>query len=459
MRNRLLLWIVFCVVSCVFWVLYTNNAYSYSFFDSSLIHADPVLSTICWVNQDGILCDNYSNKQKDLDKKLSKFFALLNELPDHKRRIFVGKIWNTIPYIDELMQRKSSNESLFTMLYVKAVFIDILKYYEYQDSLIKIDPINILWNYKSHDEVRREIINNLISNWRNNFIERPYVWDWVSITTADDNRESYNVLLDVSFRDDLDVFLENSISFEWENEIVVSPEDYLNRSKIALFKSYEDIRSLWYNVVSHRRRITTDKDYRRYNIAKSFSLLWHVRVLNPWDTLSFLEDSQFDPNNEVHYQEGKVIFLDEEVDDYGWWLCWWSTALYQWVVTNKWLDVVSRNHTKWYSYLYTAVINWEEITIPWLDSTIYYPYLDLKIKNVASYPIILVSNFSWNSGEYEEVFTLWKVSDRWNVTFVESYDKSYTITNKEWKERKTDWECYDWIVNWEEMTRCYKELF
>jgi hypothetical protein len=30
-----------------------------------------------------------------------------------------------------------------------------------------------------------------------------------------------------------------------------------------------------------------------------------------------LEDSQFDPNNEIHYQEGKVIFLDEEVDDYG----------------------------------------------------------------------------------------------------------------------------------------------
>jgi vancomycin resistance protein YoaR len=133
--------------------------------------------------------------------------------------------------------------------------------------------------------------------------------------------------------------------------------------------------------------------------------------------------------------------------------------LYQWVVTNKWLDVVSRNHSKRYSYLYTAVINWEEITIPWLDSTIYYPYLDLKIKNVASYPIIVVSNFSWNTDEYEEVFTLGKVSDRWNVTFVESYDKEYTITNKEWQERKTDWECYDWIINWEEMTRCYKELF
>ncbi len=84
-----------------------------------------------------------------------------------------------------------------------------------------------------------------------------------------------------------------------------------------LFKNTEDLQALGYEVVSHRTRTNTDAGYRRKNIATAFSEIGHVRVLNPGDEISYMEDSNFDPYEQKLYEEGFVIFLDEEVEDYG----------------------------------------------------------------------------------------------------------------------------------------------
>ena len=46
-----------------------------------------------------------------------------------------------------------------------------------------------------------------------------------------------------------------------------------------------------------------------------------MRVLNPGDEISYMEDSNFDPQAQQLYEDGFVIFLDEEVEDYGGGLC------------------------------------------------------------------------------------------------------------------------------------------
>lgn len=435
-----------------------NKTHSYKFFDTNSISWNEVLSQICGVKQSTVFCKDFDKQQKKLDSKLSRFFQWLEALPYHKRIIYIDQMKNILPRIDMMIQQQATEEKLFMLVYIRAVFTDIISYYDYQDSLIVVNRQNILWNEKNHNDIRREIVRVLLKNGWDSFIQRPYIWDNRSISVHEDNRQSYSVDIEVSMRDDLDIFIEKALLSE-DAVIELSPQDYKNWWKIVLFKSLQDLQYLWYDVVSHRKRFTNDKEYRRFNISKSFSLLGQVRVINPWETISFLEDSQFDPSEQTLYREWKVIFLDDEIDDYGWWLCGWSTAIYQWVLMNKWLQAQARNHTKRYSDLYTATINWEVITTPWLDSTIYYPYLDLKFTNVTDRPIILVNNYTWEEWVFEEVFTLWNIADRWSIEYVSSYYKSYTIKNKEWEERQTHWRCYKWLIHWEPQTKCYKEVF
>lgn len=119
-----------------------------------------------------------------------------------------------------------------------------------------------------------------------------------------------------------------------------------------------------------------------------------MRVLNPGDEISFMQDSNFDPGAQQLYQDGFVIFLDEEVEDYGGGLCGGSTAIYQGIVTNKSLSRPAlRNHSKRYHHLYDATIDGELISTPGIDSTIYSNSLDLRLRNTANHPIILVLNY------------------------------------------------------------------
>jgi hypothetical protein len=52
------------------------------------------------------------------------------------------------------------------------------------------------------------------------------------------------VLLDVAFRDDLDFFIESVLTYEGNEDIILSPEEHQSWSKIALFKNQEDLSSL-----------------------------------------------------------------------------------------------------------------------------------------------------------------------------------------------------------------------
>jgi len=397
---------------CCLWVAifgqYNQPVYSYTFFDATVISDDTVLSWICWINNKSVDCTKYAKEQKVLDKKLSTLFLALEALPEYKRAPIVSKIEKVIPKINLLASKQTLESKAFMMVYVRVIFQDIVSYYKYQQNLIKIPLVDLLWRKKEIPTIRREIIRQLISHWWYNFIERPFIWNDRTIAVHDENREQYDVLTDVSMRDDLDVYIQWVLKWDSNKEIVVSPKEYNTRWKIALFKNFEDLQFLWYNVVSHRKRFTKDEEYRRYNISKSFALLWNVRVLNPWETISFLKGSQFDPDNEEHYKEWKIIFLDDEIDDYGWGLCGWSTALFQWVVMNKWLEISARNHTKRYWWLYTATINWDGL-----------------------------------------------LKDRWSIEYISSYDKSYKIKNKEGRERTTNGQCYKRKIHWEETTKCY----
>jgi hypothetical protein len=220
---------------------------------------------------------------------------------------------------------------------------------------------------------------------------------------------------------------------------------------------------LWYEIISHRTRVNKDASYRRENIARAFSHIGHVRVLNPWQTISYLIDSEFDPEEQVKYLEWKAIFLDEEVDEYGWWLCGGSTAIYQWSFLNTWLEFVSRNHSKWYSSLYTATINGQEQQVPGIDSTIYAPYLDLKLTNKRTYPILVVMNYDGSLGWTEEVLTLSpNKNDRWTYYVSEVTPRTFQL--RQWWAlwtwtRSVLWWCYTRYVHGEEKVSCYKEIF
>jgi len=236
-------------------------------------------------------------------------------------------------------------------------------------------------------------IRELVDEWFDKFKSKPLsVWA-DSLLTADDAM-NYSLNTTIYAQDDLDAYIAGLAISSDVQEFKITSDVRKNRSDIVLFKSTQDLQSLWYEVSSHRSRFNYDEAYRRTNIATAFSKIGHIRVLNPGQKFSFLEESQFDPSAQAIYQNGKVIFLDEEVDDYGGGLCGASTAIYQGIVTNKSLDRPAlRNHSKWYTSLYTATIDGEKISMPGIDSTIYSRSLDLVLENTATYPIILVMNY------------------------------------------------------------------
>jgi vancomycin resistance protein YoaR len=152
--------------------------------------------------------------------------------------------------------------------------------------------------------------------------------------------------------------------------------------------------------------------------------------------------------------------LDEEIDAYGGGLCGGSTALYQWAFLNQALEFEKRNHSKRYTSLYTATINGEKQSTPGIDSTIYSPSLDLTITNTASYPIIIVANYDGTYQWVEEIFTMSpRSTDQWTYGFVQSRPRSYTLSTADGQWRAVTGWCYEWEINGELSTRCYREVF
>ena len=313
--------------------------------------------------------------------------------------------------------------------------------------------------------VRKMLISQLVSHGYDWFVQRPFSAtndSWV--ITTDESSQAY-VTSPLYGQDVLDRYISdayNSVALgeSVETSFEISPRLYNTwKWNVYLFKSTEDLQALGYQTVSHRVRTNNDDGYRRRNIAQAFDQIGHVRVLNPGDEISYMQDSNFDPWAKQLYENWFVIFLDEEVEDYGGGLCGWSTAIYQGIVTNKALSRPAlRNHSKWYHHLYNATIDGQWIDTPGIDSTIYSSSLDLRMKNISQHPIILVLNYEWGMWEAEEVFTLGYASDKWSMTYVSSRPYHASLSTKWGWSKSVVGTCYTWNINGENRESCYKEV-
>jgi len=351
-------------------------------------------------------------------------------------------------------------------------FVAPIQELEYELSSISIDQQFINEQLKSavsKDEfletMRTMVISQLIQSGYDGFNQRPF-------GTADNSgllNDGYADQVFVStpiYQDDvLDLYLNDQLrdvvlGDTMDADLMISPSVYNAwKWKVQLFKNTEDLEALGYQVVSHRVRINSDTGYRRANIAQAFNQIGHVRVLNPGDEISYLEDSNFDPYTQALYEDGLVINMDEEVEEYGGGLCGGSTAIYQWIVTNKALSRPAlRNHSKRYHHLYDATIDGQLINTPGIDSTIYSNSLDLRMKNIANHPVILVSNYEGGMGEEEEVFTIGYASDRGSITYVWSRPHYATLSVAWWWSKSVVGECHTWNINGTERESCYKEI-
>lgn len=307
--------------------------------------------------------------------------------------------------------------------------------------------------------VRQKILPWLISQWFLNFVKKPYGENMGLYVDID-----WQFLVDqITTKDDLDVYL----SAWWKKNkhievnqisLYVSPKDVEKFSFVYLFKNKEDLDTLWYLVVSNRERKNTDVENRRFNIKTAFEQIWPVRVLMPWETISFLEASHFDMQEKKLYKRWKVIASDEEVDDYWGGLCGAATAIYQGVVTNVGLGIKMKNHSKRYRNLYTATIDGQHQKTPGIDATIYFPSLDLVLTNTKPYPVILSMNYDGTYKWVESVFTLWKKGDTGSLEWI--WKRSYTANLHVawWWTKAVTGQCHTWLINWKKQERCYKEV-
>jgi hypothetical protein len=307
--------------------------------------------------------------------------------------------------------------------------------------------------------VRQYVVLRLVANWFTKFVSKPY--GQLSGIYVDIN---WQYIVDqINQKDDLDLYLSRRwrMHKSWtikNTSFYLSPKDIATFWSLYLFKNKEDLDVLWYSLVSNRERINTDVAYRRFNIKTAFEQIWPVRVLMPGESLSFLKDSNFDMEHKKIYKRGKVIASDIEVDDYGGGLCGAATAIYQWSVTNSWLAIQMRNHSKRYKNLYTATIDGQLHALPGIDATIYSPSLDLIITNNRPYPIIFSMNYDGTLKWWESVFTLWKASDRGSLEYVGRRNFN-TILHVQWGEPKpVVWQCHTRLINAKTQERCYKEI-
>ncbi len=229
-------------------------------------------------------------------------------------------------------------------------------------------------------------------------------------------------------------------------DIEISPSQWEMFQDIFLFKSQKELNSLWYEVISSRHRKNDDEAYRRHNIKTAFAKLGNIRVVNMSWTLSFLWNIDLNNPKVRSYARWHWIFEDKVIPMYAGGVCGASTALYQWILTNKALEVVERKgHSKRYQHLYTSTINWVIVKTPGIDSAVYDDLLDLRIKNIWDYPVIIVMNYDGSFWWTETVFSLWKPKDKGSF----SYLRKYVVG---------DYKCFLRSINNKETPSCYKEI-
>ena len=320
----------------------------------------------------------------------------------------------------------------------------------------------------TEESLRQYVLQDFLQSGYAGFINKPYAnnstWS-VHITTRDNSFSGDLVVETISEQDPLDNYIENFLASYNDTEyqihkepFLLSPTEYDSWSWVYLFRTVQDLYDMWYKVVSHRTRTNTDKAYRRHNIATALKEFGSVRLVQPWEELSFIEEIGYDPLEQELYKKWFTVVLDEDQTEYGWGLCGASTALYQGLLTNTAVKPAEwRAHTQRYWYLYDAKINGETISTPGIDSTIYDGHIDYKIKNTAPYPIIIVSNYDWEYWWVEEVFSLAKAENKWSFEHEYSRPNSAYVVEK-WVRRKVYGWCYGRTINWEERESCYKQV-
>lgn len=457
------------IVSALFslFLVYTQSN-AYAPLAQWALEQDPVLSHVCDLVDTHIVCSEpYQTQVALLEEPIEKIVSLMDRLSVQKKSAFLSLFRSFVDLLEKRMYEVQDDAQLFKIVYIRFVLQDILYREEYREHALLLTErqmeglVRRWWTGKElHKAVKQFFVQQLVRFNFPRFATRPYVGGTDHITTTWWDWTQYAVNTSVPVADALDRdIIQGLEAWQAGDEFIIGPDVWTEYFDINLFRTIDDLNSLWYQVVSHRTRINRDEEYRRKNIATAFNHIGAVRIINPWETFAYLDQIQFDAWSQWLYLSGKVIFLDEEVDQYWWGLCGWSTALYQGTVLNTWLSFSTRNHSKRYTSLYTAEINGERISTPGIDSTIYYPYLDLAITNIADYPIILVSNYNGLYDAKEEVFTLWYPTERGSAVFVSKEKKIFELQKKWWWTRESMWACYTWNINDELVKRCYKEIF
>ncbi len=411
--------------------------------------------------------------RKNAETKISTFVDLyVKKIKQQPWTQALTNLRNMHDQLETALQYYKNTHWSFLIQFFADQFIEPIAQLEEEISALRLDAAFInqqLSTATSKDAfvwiLRRMLISQLITNGFDGFAQRPFASSDASWMITTDKSSEVRVSSPIFAQDALDRYLADAwASVElWTTvdvEFTIPPRLYKQRKgNVFLFKTTEDLQALWYQLVSHRERTNNDDAYRRTNIAQAFDQIGHVRVLNPGDEISYMQDSNFDPYQEELYEYGFAIFNDEEIEDYGWGLCGGSTAIYQGIVTNRSLSRPAlRNHSKWYHHLYNATIDGQWIDTPGIDSTIYSNSLDLRMKNISQHPIILVLNYEGWTGESEEVFTIGYASDKWSITYVGSRPYHASLSTKWWGSKKVVGQCHTWNINGENRESCYKEI-
>ncbi len=336
-----------------------------------------------------------------------------------------------------------------------------------EEMLYTLDSQRIVWfleKSSSFDEfyrqVRVAIVAHLLELQYPHFVTRPYnrqVSEAIIVSWSD-----FVLLQPIVEQDGLDEILFSKLfgfAVHFTNlqsylttlefaPITIDYQEYVDLWSVYLFKHEQDIRDLWYELISWKTRVNEDVEYRRHNINAAFHNIGTVRLVMPGQTFSLAREFHYNPRRwrGYPYVDGLVTVGNGAVMMYGGGLCGVATALFQGILTNLWLPLVEyKAHSIYYRNLYEAEINGIEVKDPGLDATIFSPRIDLKFKNIREYPIILGFAFDGEIGSNEQVFSLSKAQDRGSFHFVRSFMRG---THS----------CFTWEVNGKSMTNCYRQV-
>lgn len=255
----------------------------------------------------------------------------------------------------------------------------------------------------------------------------------------------YTVNTGIVVKDDLDVLLENKVQKLISNApfnlnltklspeiFTLSEEDIASLQNVYLFKNEQDLKDLWYVVSSYRTRINNDADWRKDNIAISYWNIGNIRVLNPQETFSFMDEVHYDPANndwKRPFGDGRAIMWGV-TKVVGWWICGAARGINTVILPNRAFEVTQRyNHTRTYKNMYDNEINGQQFWIPGLDVAVYRmggSTKDFTFKNIREYPVIIVMNYDWTLGWMEELFVLSKESDRGELKYIGQNGNCYS---------------------------------